>query len=194
MLTRKTAGLGFALGTLVLVVMLGPVSILSQENGAAPADSATIEDPPIDTNPTRRLLTPMKNQSPDQQLSDQLACYEWTRDQMDWDPYLAYLDLVDAGYAVALTREEMEEGLVDLAARGAEIGAVAGDIAGDPRNGAEIGAAIAIAMAIYHSDFINAANDPDAQKAISRFERDLRKWNKKYSGCMVREGYKVSSP
>lgn len=203
-LTRITANhrfnpRGFIIAMfLAATLILAPTLILAQEQSTAPTNPSTEEDSPpptlLNTNPTQRLISPRKNQTEVQQLTDQLACYDWTCDQIDWDPYLAYADLVDRGYAAALTRAEMERGLVDLAARGAEVGAIAGDIVGYPGNGAELGAAISIALAMFHSDYLNASNDPDAQRAVSRFERDLRKWNKKYSGCLVRKGYKVSSP
>lgn len=203
-LTRNAANHRFALRGFVVVMflaamlILAPTLILAQEKSTAPTDPATDEDSPrptlFNTNPTQRLISPRQDQTEEQQLTDQLACYDWTSDQIAWDPYQGYTDLVDRGYAEALTRAEMERGLVDLAARGAEVGAIAGDIIDYPGRGAQLGVAISIALAMFHSDYLNASNDPDAQRAVSRFERNLRKWNKKYSGCLVRKGYKVSSP
>jgi hypothetical protein len=196
---------------LFLAIFFAPTLMPAQEQGPVTTDISTNENSPLDTpldtplntpldtpldtppntNPTRRLIYPRKQQSEEQQLSDQLECYDWTCDQIDWDPYQAYADLVDEGYAVVLTRKEMEQGLVCLATRGAEIGTVAGEIVGGPDNGAEIGAAIAIASGIIHSNYLNAPDDPEAQRAVSRYERNLRKWDRKYAGCLSRKGYQV---
>ncbi len=143
------------------------------------------------TNPTNRLITPKNDQSEEQQLSDQLECYNWTCETLNWDPYQAYDELAQQGYAVALDREEMERGLVCLAARGAVAGAVAGEVVGRPRSGAAIGAAIGVASGFIHSSYLLDEDDPQAQRIITRFERDLRKWETKFSGCMSRNGYRV---
>lgn len=65
-----------------------------------------------------------------------------------------------------MTQHELEALLVDQAARGAVTGTAAGSI----------------------------ASLPGARKTVSRLESDLGKRNSKYSGCMVRKGYKVSAP
>jgi hypothetical protein len=171
----------------------------AQEQIPATTDSTagdpTSEDPPQgtppNTNPTQRFIYPRNHQSEEQQLFDELECYDWTCDQIDWDPYQAYAALVDEGFAVALTSQEMEQGLICLATRGAEIGAVAGDIVGQPENGAEIGAAISMASGLINSNYLNVQDDPEAQKAVSRYERNLRKWDRKFAACLSRKGYQV---
>ena len=87
----------------------------------------------------------------------------------------------------------MERGLICLATQGAVAGAVAGEVVGRPRNGAAIGAVIGVASGLFLSGYLLEADDPQAQRDISRFERDLRKWETKFSGCMSRNGYRVPS-
>ena len=147
------------------------------------------EDP--STNPTNRLITPKNDQRQQQQLSDQLECYNWTCETLNWDPYQAYDDLAKRGYAVALDREEMERGLICLATKGAVSGAVAGEVVGRPNSGAAIGASIGVASGIIQSSYLLDEDDPQAQRIITRFERDLKKWETKFSGCMSRNGYRV---
>ena len=201
MLTRATVYCRVILWVVVLAVVFAPAMILGQADSTATTGVSAAEGPlpntPPNTNPTQRLIYPRKQQSDEQQLSDELECYEWTCEQIDWDPYEAYAYLVDEGYAVALTREEMEMGLIGAATRGAVVGAVAGEIVGRPHggagNGAEIGAAIAIALELIHSNHLYEQDAPEAQRTITRFERNLRKWDRKFAGCMKRKGYRVPS-
>ena len=90
-----------------------------------------------------------------------------------------------------MTPEELEEGLICLATDGAVKGAVAGEILNEPSEGAEIGAAISISIGLIQSGYLNNLDNPDAQRAVSRFERNLRKWDRKFAGCLSRNGYRV---
>lgn len=172
----------------VLAFMLGFSTIVAQVE--SPANNS---GPQFNSNPTNRSIIPRKNQSEGQQFLDQTECFQWTCEQLDWDPYQAYDILVDEGYAVALSQRDMEKGLVCLAAEGAMFGAVAGDIAGSPRSGAEIGAAIAIASGIIHSSYLLEPESSQTKQVVARYERELKKWEKKYAGCMKRKYYKVPS-
>lgn len=179
------------LGLLVLPAAGQPDSPAAPDSVAAPDTSwATL----ISTNPTGCVLTPRKDQTSEQQLADQLDCYRWTCEQTDWDPYAAYDALIAQGYAVPMTDQELEAVLVQEAARGAVTGAVAGSLAGGPGRGARLGAAIAIARAMVDAGCLDTADDPDARRIVARFRSDLEKWDTKYSGCMVRKGYQVTSP
>jgi hypothetical protein len=184
MISRLTSRFCFI--SLVVCLVLGPSAPL----GYAREDTATPEAQ-SSTNPTNRAIQPRKDQSPEQQWSDQQDCYDWTCELIDWDPYLAYEELSANGFALAMTPEQMEAGLVCLAANGAVAGAIAGEVLGDPHNGAEIGVAIGLAAGLIHSSFLMEPENPDAQRAISRFERNLKKWERKYAGCMSRKGYRV---
>jgi len=197
MFLKKVTSIRIINSGVVLAMMLFSATIMAQdENLSNTSDNnneAATSEEQFNTNPTHRLIIPRKDQSEEQQWLDQAECYEWTCEQLDWDPYQAYDFLVDEGYAVALSKREMERGLVFLAAEGAMFGAVAGDIAGSPRGGAEIGAAIAIATGIIHSSYLLEPESPQTQQVITRYERELKKWEKQYAGCMKRKYYKVPS-
>ena len=168
----------------ILAMALVPVIISAQ-------DPPTVSPP--DPNPTGRWISPRHGQSADQQLSDEWECYDRACEEIDWDPYEAYTDLANQGYAVALTPEDFEEGLICLAREGAVTGAVAGDILGDARTGAEIGAAIAVASGVVRSDYLCRPDDPEARRTVSRFERELRNWDRKFAACLRPKGYRVPS-
>jgi hypothetical protein len=92
-----------------------------------------------------------------------------------------------------LTREDLEEGLICLAHEGAVTGAVAGDMLGDAETGAEIGAAIAVAHGVVRSNYLCRQDDPEARRTVSRFERNLRNWDRKFAACLRPKGYRVPS-
>jgi len=89
----------------------------------------------------------------------------------------------------------MERGLVFLAIYGAEVGAVAGDLA--PRyytgakDGARIGASIAVASELIRTQYLLSEESPATKRVVSRYERNLRRWVRKYSARMNRMGYRI---
>ncbi len=175
---------------LFLILALVPLLSPAQENVPPPGEE--LAGPP-NPNPTGKAIYPGRGQSAEQQLADQWECYDWVCDQMDWDPYQAYAELADAGYAVALSRQDLAGGLVCEAVRGAETGAVAGEITGDSARGEEVGVAIAVALELIRRGYLFEEDDPRARRVVSRFERSLEKWDRKYSGCLKRKGYRVPS-
>jgi len=185
MVPDQKTNLQFVLLCAILAIV--PMMISAQEIGPPNPN------PKPNPNPTQRWISPRNHQSQEQQLSDERECYDRACDQTDWDPYEAYAELVDAGYAEALTREEMDEGLICLAWDGAVTGSVAGEILGDPERGAEIGAAIAIASGVIRSDYLDQQDNPEARRTISGFERDLRYWDRKFAACLRPKGYRVPS-
>ncbi len=170
-----------------------PAQEIPPSNSTHSAEGASTVVALQNTNPTQRVILPRKGQSEEQQLADQLECYEWTCDQLDWDPYDAYDYLVDEGYALALSRRDRERGLICLAARGAVWGSVVAGVGGDMGHGAEIGATMAVANGIIHSSFLLEPESPQTKQVISRYKRELKKWEKKYAGCLKRKYYKVPS-
>ncbi|MFT5234303.1 MAG: hypothetical protein ACI9UK_002490 [Candidatus Krumholzibacteriia bacterium] len=184
---------------LVVLVLLvpflpsaAPVDIVTSE-GLIDSQDASLKWPPH-SNPTRLLITPRNDQPLAQQVADQMACYDNTCEEIQWDPYLAYDALVADGFAVALDRREMERGLVFLAAYGAEVGAVAGDLIerpGGSERAARIGAGVSVASEIIRSGYLLQDESPETQRVVARYERNLRKWVRKYSACLTRMGYRV---
>lgn len=195
MFLRINANLQAVLWGAVLVLVMATPPTEAQENESTTMDDPAPESPAQEIapnpNPTRRLISPRKDQSPEQQLTDERECFDWACDQTEWDPYQAYAHLVDEGYAVDLTPEELEEGLIRQATDGAVTGAVAGDILGDTERGAEIGAAIAVASEVMRSNFLDQQDNPEAQRVISRFERNLKNWDRKFAACLRPKGYRV---
>ncbi len=175
-----------------LILSAGPLCA-----APAPADSSAVAIQRPNPNPTGRVVLPRQGQSPDQQMADMRACYDEICDRLAWDPYRAYEDLVAAGYTVPLTARELERGLVCLGTEGAATGAVAGDLLGEDaagiERGAEIGAAIAVASGLIRAGYLNQPDDPTAQRVVREFERQLRKWDRKFASCLSRRGYQVPS-
>lgn len=172
--------------------------VSAQETAPAQGDSSSLESEASqlypDPNPTRRWIGPLQDQSPFQQMDDEQECFDQACEQAGWNPYDAYGELVELGYAVALTEDDLEEGLICLAYDGAVTGAVAGDMLGDAEAGAEIGAAIAVARGVVRSNYLCRPDDPEALRIVSAFERNLRDWDRKFAACLRPKGYRVSSP
>jgi len=171
----------------IVALTCGPVYLMAQDESANTANS----------NPTQIVIVPRKSQTVAQQQTDQWDCYDDVCEEINWDPYDAYDALVADGYAVALSREEKMRGLICLAAEGAVTGTIAADLLDNPDydgdTGAEIGAAIAVASGLVRSAYLTRNDDPEAERIVRRFERTLRKWERKYSACLSRKGYQIPS-
>ncbi|KPK55985.1 MAG: hypothetical protein AMS21_13065 [Gemmatimonas sp. SG8_38_2] len=143
---------------------------------------------PPSTNPTQRVIYPAEGQDEQQQMSDQLACYRWATDQTKWDPYVAYDELVEKGYAAQQTAEQAQGGLVRGAAGGAVAGLAIGAIAGDAGKGAAIGA---VAGGLAGGSRSRRAQ-AEAQAAVDAFNAQLQKWDRNYVACMQARDYVVN--
>lgn len=158
------------------------------------------------TSPTRAKISPRQGQSISQQISDQKNCYAQVCDQLQWDPNAAYQEMVELGYARALDREQLLKDLEELALTGAIAGEIAGEISpaedldlewdSEAASGAAMGAVFGLAWAQgwLDMDLLLNPSTPQAQRAINRYQRNLRKWDTKYSSCLKKKGYRVSSP
>lgn len=146
---------------------------------------------PPDSNPGERVVYPANDQSPDQQATDQLACYEWATESADWDPHSAYAVLDDEyGDAVAQYRSG-RRGAVRGAARGALAGLAIGAIAGDAGTGAAIGAAAGGLRGGRIAGARRQAAQERFQEALSEFMDSYRYWDRHWSACMDGRGYSV---
>jgi|GEM_PF-6452054 len=172
--------LRWSLALILAVAALVPVAPRAQE-----AESAA------DPNPTDRAVIPRNGQTEEQILADEWDCFDLACEELAWDPYPAYNELVANGYAVALTTAQWEQALVFMAAEGAVTGSVAGELLGRPGRGAEIGAAIALAAGLVRFDYLKLENDPESRRVVARFERKLNNWNKKFAACLRARGYRV---
>ena len=181
----------------ILALALVSAVVSAQDQGEAPADSTGSAESAVDSlpnpNPTLREITPRQDQSPLEQQDDERECFDRACDETGWNPYQAYDELVALGYTVELSREDKEQGLVCLAYEGAVTGAVAGEMLGVQRRGAAVGAAVAVARGVILADYLYRDDDPEAQRAVADFERKLRDWDHRYSGCLRAKGYRVPS-
>ncbi len=195
-------------GAWVLAVILNTTAAFGDSELNPASNDTTYEtvttDAMYDTNPTYLHISPRKAQLEKQQLADQSNCYEFACEFTGWNPYQGYDELASQGYAVALSQQEMEQGLICLAMEGAVAEEIAGEIVHfhgevieertNPAPGAAAGAAIGVSLGSVDLRFLNEPDNPEAQRAVSRFERNLHKWEQKYSGCLRRKGYRVETP
>jgi hypothetical protein len=90
---------------------------------------------------TKMVVYPAKQQTPEQQATDERECYLWSQQETGIDPMAAGPDADSAAQASAAKMDTATTGAaVGGAARGAVGGAVVGAIAGDAGTGAAIGA------------------------------------------------------
>ena len=147
---------------------------------------------PPSTNPTQRVIYPSEGQDEQQQMTDQLECYRWSSQQTSWDPYKAYDELVQKGYAAKQSAQQAQGGLVRGAAGGALIGLAVGAIAGDAGKGAAIGAASGGLAGGMRSRRQISQAQAQQQAALDAFNKQLEKWDRNYVACMQGRKYVVN--
>lgn len=182
-LTRMTRSLAVVLG---VYVASGAIAQETKPEEQA-AQQSTL---PPSTNPTQRAIFPSEGQDQEQQMKDQLECYNWATAQSGWDPYKAYDELVEKGYAAKQTAEQAQGGLVRGAAGGALMGLAIGAIAGDAGKGAAIGATAGGLAGGARSRRQRRAAQSQSDQAIKAFEDKLKVWDSNYVACM--EGHKYT--
>jgi len=171
---------------------LTTILVLSAASWAAAQEEQQPQTLPPSTNPTQRVIYPAEGQDEQQQMSDQLACYRWATDQTKWDPYVAYDELVEKGYAAQQTAEQAQGGLVRGAAGGAVAGLAIGAIAGDAGKGAAIGAVAGGLAGGSRSRRAQQSAQAEAQAAVDAFNAQLQKWDRNYVACMQARDYVVN--
>ncbi len=147
---------------------------------------------PPSTNPTQRVIYPAEGQDEQQQMTDQLECYRWASQQTNWDPYVAYDELVEQGYAAKQTAEQAQGGMIRGAAGGAVADVAIGVIAGDAGKGAAIGAVAGGLAGGSRSRRAQAQAQAQAEAAIEAFNRQLQTWDRNYVACMQGRDYVVN--
>jgi hypothetical protein len=147
---------------------------------------------PPSTNPTNRVIYPSEGQDEQQQLTDQLECYRWASSQTKWDPYRAYDELVEKGYAAKQSAEQAQGGLIRGAAGGALAGVAIGAIAGDAGKGAAIGAIAGGLAGGSRSRRAQQQAQAEQQAAIDAFKSQLERWDRNYVACMQGRDYVVN--
>jgi len=147
---------------------------------------------PPSTNPAQRVIYPSEGQDEQLQMTDQLECYRWATQQTNWDPYVAYDQLVEQGYAAQQTAEQAQGGLIRGAAGGAVMGLAIGAIAGDAGKGAAIGAAAGGLVGGRRSRRAQAEAQAKADAAIEAFDKEMHVWDRNYVACMQGRKYTVN--
>jgi len=147
---------------------------------------------PPSTNPTERVIYPAEGQAPEQQMSDQLECYNWSTQQTSWDPHVAYGSL-DAKHGAALAQVQAAQGgAVRGAAGGALAGLAVGAIAGDAGEGAAIGAVVGGLTGGMRSRRQKRAAEASFEQDVNAFQEQLQKWDRNYVACMQARKYVVN--
>ena len=129
---------------------------------------------------------PAKNQTKEQQSTDESACYKWAIEQTGYDP-------IDPTKVQAQQVDSSPDGTAIVgAAGGAAAGAAIGAIAGDAGKGAAIGA-IAGAMRGRQAKVSgDARQQQQNNQAAAAKEKELKdNFNKAFSVCMEGKGYTV---
>ncbi len=175
-----TRGTGAILGA-ALLLMVGEASAQQPQQTVPPS-----------TNPSDRVIYPSEGQTQEQQMSDQLACYNWSIEQTQWDPYVNYKALQEKGYVAKEQADAAAGGAVGGAARGALLGVAIGAIAGDAGKGAAIGAVAGGMAGGMRSQRARRGAQAQAERAINQFKEGLSKWDRFYVACMQGRDYTVN--
>ena len=145
---------------------------------------------------------PAKDQRPEQQQADELACYGWAKQDTGFDP-LAALETAqgaksNASASSASLSSPPPGAGARSAARGAAAGAAFGSIAGEPGQGAAIGAAAGglrgrIAQKRAQAEAQQRAQLQSQQQtqAKARAQTGLDDFSRAYGVCMEAKGYAV---
>ena len=147
---------------------------------------------PPSTNPSQRVIFPSDEQTQEQQMNDQLECYNWATAQTGWDPYKAYDGLVQKGYAAEQSAQQAQGGMVKGAAGGAVMGLAIGAIAGDAGKGAAIGATAGGLAGGARSRRQQKSAQQQADQAMAEFDEKMKVWDRNYVACMQGHKYTVN--
>jgi len=129
---------------------------------------------------------PAKNQSPEQQNTDESDCYTWAVKQSGYDPINP--TTVQAQQVQGNTAGSTVGG----AAGGAAVGAAIGAIAGDAGKGAAIGAVSGAVLGIRRGRMAQASEQNKANNQAAQTNQNLVDGFKKaYTACLEAKGYSV---
>lgn len=184
------------------VLFAGP--LVAQQSAA----SAQAADAPQKSISSRLGLHafPAKNQTREQQQTDELACYNWAQQDTGFDPVAALTDAQSAKSSPPTTAAQPSGAPQGAgakgAARGAAGGAAIGAIAGDPGKGAAIGAASgglrgrmaqkkAQAEAQQRSQQQAQQQAQQQSQAKAKTQASFDDFKKAYSACMDAKGYSL---
>jgi hypothetical protein len=146
---------------------------------------------PSNTNPAKRVVYPAGGQAVEQQMSDQLACYNWSTQQTSWNPEQAFAQ-IERDHAAALQQyQQSTGGAVRGAAGGALTGLAIGAIAGDAGKGAAIGAVAGGAAGGARSRRGRQSAQEAFEQALAEFQAGFQYWDRHWMACMAGRSYSV---
>jgi hypothetical protein len=137
---------------------------------------------------------PAKNQTPEQQATDEKACYDWAGQQTGINAEAAANPNTEAAAAAAQAHADSATrgAAVKGAAGGAAGGAVIGAIAGDAGEGAAIGAVAGAVKGRRAKKQVTAqAGQQGAQAAKAQGDAQLETFKKAMGSCLEGKGYTV---
>ena len=137
---------------------------------------------------------PAKNQTKEQQATDEKACYDWAQQQTGINPTAAANPNTEAAAAAAKQQAESATtgAAVKGAAAGAAGGAIVGAIAGDAGEGAAIGAVAGAVRGRRAKKQVEAqAAQQGANAAKAQGNAQLDTFKKAMGSCLEGKGYTV---
>ena len=137
---------------------------------------------------------PAKNQTKEQQATDEKACYDWAHQQTGIDAVAAANPNTEAAAAAAQKSADSatQGAAVKGAAAGAAGGAIVGAIAGDAGEGAAIGAVAGAVRGRRAKKQVEAqAAQQGAQAAKAHGNAQLDTFKKAMGSCLEGKGYTV---
>jgi hypothetical protein len=142
---------------------------------------------------TKMIVYPAKEQSAEQQATDERECYVWSQQQTGIDPMAAGPDADSAAAASADKMDSATTGAaVGGAARGAAGGAIIGGITGDAGEGAAVGA---VAGAVSGRRAKKRAEKQAAQQGAAQAQgisaERMATFKKGMAACLTGRGYTV---
>ncbi len=176
--------------SLPAVALVLGATIASAQEAAAPA--AQPQTVPPSTNPAQRVVYASEGQTAEQQMSDQLACYNHATAQTNWDPHQAYAVLESEHGAALQQHQQAQGGAVRGAAGGALVGLAIGAIAGDAGKGAAIGAVSGGAAGGIRARRQRRAAEGSFEQAAEAFKSQFQLWDRHWVACMQGRKYGVS--
>jgi hypothetical protein len=170
------------LSLLVILLVLASMSYAQGTQTAAAPASMTAS---LNKN-LGLYVFPAKDQKPEQQATDEQACYSWAVQQSGVDPLNMQATKPDS------VAKGPDGSAVKGAAKGAVAGVAIGAIAGDAGKGAAIGAAAGGMKGVSSKKKGDAKKQEDAKKqAAATDQAKIDAFKKAYSACLEGKGYTV---
>ena len=165
-------------------------ALAQQPAAPAPAMAAA----PIPSQSLGMLVYPAQNQTKEQQLADEQACYAWANQQTGIDPAKVKANPDSAARAAGAKMDSAATGAaVGGAARGAAGGAAIGAITGgDAGEGAAVGAAVgAVRGRRAKKQAVAQAEQQGAAQANAQAAQLIDTFKKAMTVCLQGKGYTV---